>query len=322
MSKGYLPKKVVYVCMKEDTVDVFDSDDSETQKIASYTITPTWPVEEGKSLDSAIRWTGMTKPKMITLENDPVKSVRVINLETRGNGGRAYKVLVNEQFYVDMREDVILDTMISFGIDKGAILKGQYVWGKSGNSLKLVRVGSSQHSELMEGTDRSLMPFLDAKTIEIGGIYEMKSGAIEIYLGHWQTYELLYDSDYSRYSSIRKNERLRKTKIHVSLEWHNYVNPKVEKLNSSNLFYHKNNSKLIEPCYYNKRAAKGKYVKKIGQIDLSQVDIPEIIIKSAIPDATQYKQYAYNMPVQSICIGKEAHVHPLLVPFNLPIVKK
>ena len=95
--KGYLPKNITYVCSSPQTEETyFDDDDSVA--ISSHKVTPTFVVEDGKSLDSAIRWSGLKKPRTVTLPNEPIKNVKVLNLETRGNGGRAYKVLLNDKF--------------------------------------------------------------------------------------------------------------------------------------------------------------------------------------------------------------------------------
>jgi hypothetical protein len=183
MSNGYLPKKVTYVCSSPETIDVYDDEDICEKKIASHKVSPTFPVEDGKKLDAAIKWTKLKNPRMETLDNSPIKSIIVCNLEERGNGGRAYKVIVDNKFYVDMREDVILDTMINCGIEKGAILKGEYVWAKYGSNMKLVRVGSSLHAHFANGIDTSTVKELASSEIVVGGIYEMKSGVKRMYLG-------------------------------------------------------------------------------------------------------------------------------------------
>ena len=331
MSKGYLPKKVAYVCAKPETEDVYDDEENCKGKIASYKVIPTYPVQDGKSLDAAIKWTGLEKPKIDVLDNVPVQSVRVINLEERGNGGRAYKVLVNEKYYVDMREDVVLDTMINFGVDKGAILKGQYVWGKYGSNMKLLRVGSSQHKEFSKGVDVSELPTIEPKDLIVGGVYETKKGEIEIYLGGFQTYQFKGTEKYYGYFSSGPRNidmRLMKKRVYASIEyraWHHKKKVDFAKCDPNILFVDesKNSKNPPEPIgtyYIFLRSAKAKYIKKIAQLDMSNVDIITKIRYSGINDRND-NPYPWCCYWEHTCIGNEAEVHPSLEIFNLPIEK-
>jgi hypothetical protein len=57
-------------------------------------------------------------------------------------------VLVDDIFYVDLREDTLLDVLL-YGQDNGqGIIRGPFIWLSMGNGLKLMRYGGSEHEEV------------------------------------------------------------------------------------------------------------------------------------------------------------------------------
>lgn len=140
------------------------------------------------------------------MDNTPTNNVRITSLEHRGNGGRAYKVIVNDKYYVDLREDVLLDTILNAGIDSGGKLKGQYIWGKVGSAMKLVRVNSALHEELIKSTEINTMTKI--KNLEIGRVYESKTQTL-LYLGKFKTTVFKLDNAYpSRYRAPQSDGNL------------------------------------------------------------------------------------------------------------------
>jgi hypothetical protein len=116
--------------------------------------------------------------------------VRVVGLERRLEGGRAYKaVLPFGDFYVDLREDVLLDTLLTVGVEPGGVLNGEYVFGKVRSQMKLVRVGSDLHEVLYESMRRAEMKPIGKDDITYGGVYETKSGTKYLCCGMVSTVE-------------------------------------------------------------------------------------------------------------------------------------
>jgi hypothetical protein len=60
------------------------------------------------------------------VENTP-KKIRVFTLEHRAEGGRAYKVVTEDGYYFDMREGVLLDTLVHCGCEADGTLGGEFV---------------------------------------------------------------------------------------------------------------------------------------------------------------------------------------------------
>ena len=109
------------------------------------------------------------------MENKPISGLRVLSLEHRGQGGRAYKVVTPDGFYFDLREDILLDTMKTEGVAPGGILRGQYIWARVGAEMKLVRKGSELFRALLEASERSILSAIPLKQLKVGTVYETVS---------------------------------------------------------------------------------------------------------------------------------------------------
>lgn len=202
---GSIPEKISYVYSTEQEVNVgcaWDISwyDSEDHKNVTQKVTPAFPIEPGndKTLATAVNWATQggwdhtTNQKIIKkhfideVDNAPIKNLKVLSLEERGNGGRAYKALIGK-YYVDLREDVLMDTLLQVGVAPGGILQGEYVWAKMGSQMKLVRVGSEVHRLLNEFEQRSAVKSIGKKDLEVGGVYRDKKKSTAIFIGYVNT---------------------------------------------------------------------------------------------------------------------------------------
>jgi hypothetical protein len=198
---GSIPEKICYVHSRTQEVAVgcewdiswYDSDDG--PKTVKEKVTPAFPIEDGnaKSMATAKKWAEQTyygeskrTSKTEVVSNDPVTGVRVLSLEQRGNGGRAYKVIIHN-YYVDLREDVLMDTMLKVGIDSNGVLKGEFVWAKLGSQMKLVRVGSELHRLIMEFESKKDIKPVGKSDLEVGGIYQDRKKNKAIFIGYVNT---------------------------------------------------------------------------------------------------------------------------------------
>ena len=151
-----------------------------------------------------------------TVANDPISRVKVVSLEERGKGGRAYKVVLPRGYYVDMREDVMLDTMKTEGISPGGYLNGRFIWARIGGQMKLVREGSSLHDKLIESTKVVEAPNLSKKDKVVGGIYEDKQNHANVFLGFVKTSTIVFlDAATGEKTTRRKLEQISKTYPYV-----------------------------------------------------------------------------------------------------------
>lgn len=116
-------------------------------------------------------------------DNTPWEGLRVWDLEARGNGGRAYKVITPDGLYVDLREDTFLEAMLTNGIGPGGELPGQYVFAIMGSQMRLVRVGSDLHTALVNTTSRKKTDTIGARDLQVGGAYRNKAGEVAVFCG-------------------------------------------------------------------------------------------------------------------------------------------
>lgn len=175
-----IPDKVTYVLTKPQEVSICW--EGENTSIASRTVIPAFPVAEGEDLDKARKWAfiqkygyypnnGLTwktaKFDEVTIINNGFK-VQICGIVHRARGKSTYKIATPEGYYVDLREDVLLEALINEGAQAGGFLSGEYIWLSRGSQMKLIRKDSHLH-KAQDAEE------LDPKTLEIGGVYVDKT---------------------------------------------------------------------------------------------------------------------------------------------------
>lgn len=186
---GNIPEKIVYISRPATKIN-WEWDDFERKHIQTgEEVLPTFVADPSKpkTVETGISWASVCKDDKIIqeiLDNKPFH-IRILSLEKRNQGGRAYKAILDfKNYYVDLREDVLLDAIIESGISKGGIPNAEFIWGKVGSQMKLVRVDSELHSELIKTTEDGKKS--KVSNVEIGGVYKNKKGEFSVYLGqHW-----------------------------------------------------------------------------------------------------------------------------------------
>ena len=213
---GNIPIKVTYF-PKMTTFVGFEWDDDEDAKLnhkmpvrAAYCSDSAnkktletgsnWRSHEGGEYVEGKGWTAHAPATdIIERDNSPIDNIRVISLEVRSEGGRAYKVVTPDGFYFDLREDVLLDTMLNNKIEQG-VLGGSYVWAKVGSQMKLVRVGSELHEALIEADARHRNAPLSKTSFVIGQCYRNKKGDNRMFLGEFATLEVQVEEEKDQYN--------------------------------------------------------------------------------------------------------------------------
>jgi hypothetical protein len=115
--------------------------------------------------------------------NDPMTGLQLITLEIRGEGGRAWKVKASDGYVYDLREDALLEAMMTVGVQPGGLVNGDWVWCVQGSQMRLVRVGSATHASLTETTEKKSLKPIPAKQLIQYHIYERPAGQQDLYLG-------------------------------------------------------------------------------------------------------------------------------------------
>ena len=90
----------------------------------------------------------LPKVNTITMDNIPTSNVRLVSFDTKFSGVSSYKVIVNN-LYVDLQEEVLLESILNEGVEAGGLLKGEFIWAKIANRLKLIKVGSNIYNNII-----------------------------------------------------------------------------------------------------------------------------------------------------------------------------
>jgi hypothetical protein len=186
---SYIPKSITYVYSKKKgkngiyPVFVVDTDNSKTMETAEY-------------------WAG----KPISYEqcsNDIITNPVIQEIEYRGEGGRAYKTIINGKYLIDFREDQLIYVLLNEGINKG-IMKGKFQFGIMGSQMKLLAIGSPEYEEAVKGSNLKEMKKITE--FKVGHRYETAGGSVAIYLGSAYIPDIRVEREYDNcFGSSRKH---------------------------------------------------------------------------------------------------------------------
>jgi len=107
-------------------------------------------------------------------DNDPIPYLKLVGLDLRAEGGRAWKVLTPENHLVDLREDAMLNQIFTKGIPSDGVLEGPFRWVKLGSSMRLALMDSPLYKDLEKLEALRRLPRggkLRIKDLVVGGIY-------------------------------------------------------------------------------------------------------------------------------------------------------
>lgn len=195
---GYIPERIKYVQRPPREVSDYWEHDwltPEELRRKGVMVSEAFPIDatNKKTLETAMRWAKgrynydpkakEIEPKITEVPNDPIPTVEVVSLDIRSEGGRAWKVLIHGTYYVDLREDVLLDSLRNGeGVVRGE-LTGPFVWCLVGSHMKLVRVGSKLHDAVIEAGERRDSKNVTGAALKAGDIYENRKGEKFVFLG-------------------------------------------------------------------------------------------------------------------------------------------
>jgi len=267
---GNIPEKVIFIDKVPQQIDwEWDDFQRKTVKVGPTVIPlfvadPLKPktIETGMSWASGRYWNDDKghKPSQLEVENKPIK-VKIISLEKRSEGGRAYKVMFGQNnYYVDLREDVLLDCILECKIEKG-VPNCEFIWGKVGSQMKLVCVGSELHQELIQATEDGKKSKVSKSNMEVGGVYRNKKDELSIYLGDYWCFTFEQEHPDGHYwgekNTIYKN--LGFVKRQLWLEISKWRSDKSGGFNEND----------VDWCYYHvKNVKKATVIEKVGQFNI------------------------------------------------------
>jgi hypothetical protein len=153
--------------------EVADSNDSLTLNIAKKNI-------------QRLNYKTASGTNILSIDNTPIKNIRLFSLQKRFGGNSHYKILINN-FLLDLKQDVLMETILTEGAKSGGILQGEFIWAKFGSKLKLIRIGSELYNSILEFKNKEKLPSIKKKDLVIGGVYQTVRKDCAIYLGEVNT---------------------------------------------------------------------------------------------------------------------------------------
>jgi len=180
----------------------FPPDKRETAGFSKYRASPAFVVPSDSEAfnKSGLDWAcggrhcvQIQKPEdvqKVTFDNEPFTDLRWVGIDSRSEGGMAYKVVTPEGWLVDLREDVVTECLFEGAIQSksgpqgnGTYFTAEFVWVVMGSQSRIVRVGSKTYEEIAALDAMRNMGPIPEKDLEIGGVYRQSNGKEVILVG-------------------------------------------------------------------------------------------------------------------------------------------
>ena len=279
---NYIPIKVDYICKKEQTVSCYFREDLEGKKpIKEVDCVPIYAVDHGKMTSANINWAGTKNPEIITTVNEKIKNVIVVNYQPASTTRMTFKVLINGYYLAEIREDVLLEAMLTVGIDKGGKLNGEYIWGHNAQGLRLIRIGSTVFKDYI-AVIKSVKK-IPNKDIKIGGVYKRRSGKQYMYLGQFKTISYKHDGVFeTNHEDINGRFVSRDVFLYKILSSKLYERKKLDMFSCDPLFHFLDRNLDVAPHDYILTSHPATLSYEEGFIDLSSVDYISLIKQKTI----------------------------------------
>lgn len=193
---GKFPEEISYVCRKETFVSIgseFDYSKIDGEyNYQNILATPAFVVENGNknTLETAKKWAkyfGDNYINIVTVKNTPIKKIKITNKEMGYQGSIVYKCIIDDTYHVELKEDVVLDSILNCEISNG-YLKGEFIWATGNGGMNLVRINSSRYKAILNYCELSAIKIKD---FEVGAIYFDKNLNEYLYLGKFNTIHYL-----------------------------------------------------------------------------------------------------------------------------------
>jgi hypothetical protein len=207
------PAKITFYCRPKD----------------SDGIRHTFPVDSTAKHDTAKSWAsqrnnyssrGMVEPDIFEFDNEGFDHVTIVSLDIRGEGGRAYQVVVEKdgnKFKMDLRERTLMDVIETKGIVAGGRLNGKFCFVKDGSQTTLILEGTKAHKAAIEDRKRrEELPDkpISRKDLKFGHVYRTTTGQAEIFLGFVYACSISDDYEISKPFKAMLFSDFRKENLH------------------------------------------------------------------------------------------------------------
>lgn len=172
-----------------------------------YDVPAAFPVLDGSPSETAKYWAGEGY-KEYRYQNT-FDDVRILDLDRRSQGGRAYKIIITtlngHEFVCDLREDTLLDVIKNSSIQNGGRLMGKFSWIQNGSQCTLIRVDSDIWNEVQQQMEAKGKKIIPKRSLEFGHLYSSSGGSFAIFIAEVfsRKYDIRYGEDQQTYLTPR-----------------------------------------------------------------------------------------------------------------------
>lgn len=160
-----------------------------------------FPVDSTAKHDTAISWAKGDRwsykagdydpnkePVVFEFENKGFDHVTIVDLYHRGNGGRAYQIIVEvkgKKFKMDLREDTLMDVINLKGIQAGGRLNGTFCFVKESSQTNIILEGTEEHEKAIAEREKrdTFTKTISRKDLKPGYLYKTLTGSYGVFLG-------------------------------------------------------------------------------------------------------------------------------------------
>ena len=298
MQNVKFPTKLNIVCRKDKIL----IDDNEV-----YNAFPV-NADVSSAVATALEWGSNTYLKkqdseesviIYELDNTGFIDAKIVDLSIRSEGGRAYKTILNNMFYVDLREKTLIQIIKNHRIDKG-IINVPLVYIQVGSQMTLVIRDSIEHKQAI--SQNNIREKKNITKYKIGHIYKSLSGNYGIYLGEYYVREYKCISSPNSWYRQSKLEfkysisKPKKKKLFYTISYGYYNDPKILK----NIKEFLNNPEFKEDIsyylsIYNLKAIQKPTYKTEGELFIEELNFNKLI--AVYTEMVLRKEANNNYPV-------------------------
>jgi hypothetical protein len=180
-----LLKKVAFVSRKPQIVTDLSGKEVEVKNTFAYNPNSKTSPETAKSWAASYSFNNEDAP--VSIEDNTPFYARIVDLEERGCGGRAYRVIDEKSREFDLREDQMKYIISEYGIEKTGKIPVPLLWGIYGTSTKLVALGSPLWAEMKKNSE--LESEISAGTPDLSSL---RPGSLVTYRYRGKIFEAVY----------------------------------------------------------------------------------------------------------------------------------
>lgn len=183
------PEKITFYCRKKDEDGIYHAFPIDIS--AKHDTAKSWATVTDREYDEAQRkiiYTETHDPIVFEFENKSFDNIAIVDLYYRGNGGRAYQIILETEgnkFRMDLRERTLMNVIEYKGINAGGRLNGTFCFVKESAQTNIILEGTDEHKSAIEEREKrnKFTKNIRRNDLKVGYMYKTLNDSGAIYLG-------------------------------------------------------------------------------------------------------------------------------------------